>query len=159
MQPERPYCAYIKCGKLIPPKTDLRGPPRKYCSSECRLSVNRGGDRPARSIACTVCGTVFERQLDVAGPPMVVCSDECRHESHKKSMRLSRRKARRKALGLPDNEVLSVTCKMCAKVFEVNIAGRTKVYCSDKCSKEGHRAVMRKSWHAAQARKKDLAGD
>lgn len=70
-------CAYIDCGGPIPPRVSGKGPFRKYCSDECRLSVYRGGPKPEKVVDCMECGTPFERDLDLPGAPKKVCSDKC----------------------------------------------------------------------------------
>lgn len=70
-------CAYSECGGPIPARVGGRGPHRKYCSDECRLSVYRGGPRPEKIGKCKECGLDFERELGLPGAPKMLCSSEC----------------------------------------------------------------------------------
>ena len=115
------------CGKDIyaTPSAIKRG--KKYCSVECQRKMSQTG----HMINCQKCGKLFYTNRD----NKKYCSRECYYKGRKylkgKENLQSKREIR--------------ICKNCNKEFEVKLSDK-KIFCSKKCSQEGHKGNNSKQY-------------
>ena len=118
-------------------------PRQIYCGKECsRTAIKmryQKGPRPIKAKVCPVCGGEFLPKT----PNQKLCSDECRRES----ARISQQKSRY-------GEMQLRVCPVCGKEFLVTRRQYGKVYCSDRCRDEAHRAARTEAYRKARGAKR-----